>query len=360
MAGCAQIATMTVALTFCLQVALLAAGAVSVPAAPVVPPPTTQSAPLFATPTRVDRIGRVVAPVIIDGKGPFRLVVDTGASHSTFSPQLVAALGLAPSLDSPLLLNGVTGAAEVPTVTVERIQAGDLVIQNAQVPVVLSSIMAGADGILGVAGLRNHRILVDFRHDRIVITRSTNRIDTGGFLRISGRKVAGGLLMVDARVGGVAARAVIDTGAERTLGNAALRDALRSRQGAAAGDPRWANTEVYGATTDIANGEASVAPPIKIGAAVIKGTEVVYGDFHIFKVWDLESRPAALIGMDVLGTVSAIVLDYSSRELFLDVRSDPAPAARSGTHAVGDATRVASGLTCTSGATRIARAGACR
>ena len=351
---------MAVALTFCLQVALLAAEAVSSPTAASGATPASTPTPLYATPTRLDRIGRVVAPVIIDGKGPFRLVVDTGASHSTFSPKLVAALGLAPSFDAPLLLNGVTGVAQVPTVSVERMQAGDMVIKNAQVPVVLSSIMADADGILGVAGLRNQRILVDFRRDRIVITRSMYSIDTAGFLRIPGRKVAGGLLMVDALVGGVKARAVIDTGAERTLGNAALRDALRNRE-RGRGGPRWASTEVYGATTDVANGEASVAPPIKLGSAVIKGTEVVYGDFHIFKVWDLESRPAALIGMDVLGTVGAIVLDYSRRELFLDVRPpDAARVARNASRPNGGASRIASGGPCRSGGTRIVRAGSCR
>src|SRR5581483_8200976 len=105
-------------------------------------------------------------------------------------------------------------------------------------------------------------------------------IDTAGFLRIPGRKVAGGLLMVDARIGGVSARAVIATGAERTLGTAALREALRQRS---RGVLHWAATQVYGATADIANGERSVAPPIELGSAVIQRTEVVYGNFHIFK-----------------------------------------------------------------------------
>jgi predicted aspartyl protease len=349
---CAQIAFVSLTFAFCLQIALLAADTVSPPAARVETP--SEPAPLFAAPTRVDRIGRVMAPVMINGTGPFRLVVDTGASHSTFSPQLAAALGLAPSLEAPLLLNGVTGAAEVPTVTVARIQAGDMLVRNAQVPVVLSSIMAGADGILGVAGLRNERILVDFRHDRIVITRSLRGIDTGGFLRIPGRKVAGGLLMVDARIGGISARAVIDTGAERTLGNAALRDALRNRQRGM--DTRWATTEVYGATTEVADGQAAIAPPIKLGDAIIKGTEVVYGDFHIFKLWKLDSRPAALIGMDVLGTVGAMVLDYSSRQLYLDVRSRE--AALSASHR----TRIARSEDCAaqSAATRIVRGASCR
>jgi predicted aspartyl protease len=313
---------MSLALALCLQVALLAAEG-TVPAQilpiPAAPPVSTSAepAPLFAAATRVDRIGRMMAPVTINGQGPYRLVVDTGASHSTFSPRLVAALGLSPSLDSPILLNGVTGAAEVPTVQVKTIQAGDMVVKDVQVPVVWSSIMADADGILGVAGLRTERIYVDFRRDRIVITRSGSDIDTGRFLRIPAHTVEGGLLMVNVRIGGVAARAVIDTGAERTLGNGALRDALRARKYGK--EARWASTEVYGATTQVANGEASVAPAIKIGPATIRGTEVVYGDFHIFKLWNLESRPAALIGMDVLGTVGALVVDYKRRELLLDV-----------------------------------------
>jgi predicted aspartyl protease len=316
---------MGVTLVMCLQVALLAADA-AVEARPPQSqaPSATESQPLFAAATRVDRIGRVIAPVTINGQGPYRLVVDTGASHSTFSPRLAAALGLSPSLDSPILLNGVTGVAAVPTVAVARIQAGDMIVKDVRVPVVWSSIMADADGILGVAGLRSERILVDFRRDRIVISRSSSPINTSGFLRIPARKVAGGLLMVDMTIGGVATRAVIDTGAERTLGNAALRNALRARkrgQGI-----RWASTEVYGATTEVANGEASVAPPIRLGPAVINGTEVVYGDFHIFKVWKLDKRPAALIGMDVLGTVNALVVDYSRNELYLDVRPSRTPS----------------------------------
>ena len=42
--------------------------------------------PLFAAPTRLDRIGRVMTPVMVNGKGPFRFVIDTGASRSTLAP----------------------------------------------------------------------------------------------------------------------------------------------------------------------------------------------------------------------------------------------------------------------------------
>ena len=48
-----------------------------------------------------------------------------------------------------------------------------------------------------------------------------------GFVKIPAVRLASGLMTIDARIGWVRARAVIDTGAERSLGNLALRDALR-------------------------------------------------------------------------------------------------------------------------------------
>src|SRR5438552_8715186 len=61
----------------------------------------------FATHTPLDRIGRIVIPVRINGQGPSRFVVDTGASSSTLSPGLVRSLGL--SSETKILLNGITG-----------------------------------------------------------------------------------------------------------------------------------------------------------------------------------------------------------------------------------------------------------
>ncbi len=114
-------------------------------------------------------------------------------------------------------------------VGLDVIRAGELVIQDVRAPVIYSSVMAGAEGILGVAGLRRERIFVDFRADRITISKSGSVASLQKYMKVSGRLVNGGLLAVDVRVGGVTARAIIDTGAERTLGNGALREALRSR-----------------------------------------------------------------------------------------------------------------------------------
>src|SRR5690242_5689752 len=120
---------------------------------------------MLATPTTLDRIGRIVVPVTINGQGPFRFVVDTGASSSTLSPKLARVLGL--SSQSTILLNGITGTAEVPAVSVKHLQAGELTISDRLLPVVWAPLMAGADGILGLAGVDSPNLLVDFQRNRV-------------------------------------------------------------------------------------------------------------------------------------------------------------------------------------------------
>jgi predicted aspartyl protease len=293
---------------------------------------------LFASPTRIDHIGRIVVPVMIDGKGPFRFIVDTGASSSTISPQLANTLGLELSQESLMLVNGITGTAQVPSAPIRKLQAGDLVIEAIRLPVIWAPLMAGADGILGVAALRKECIFVDFRHNRVVISRSRGASPPMGSERVPAKLLDGGLMTVEARIGGVRVQAIIDTGSERTIGNAALRDAVyaRRRNGSI---PKV--THVYGATTQVEAGEMDIAPTITLGSVKISGVSVVFGDFHIFEVWGMQARPAIIIGMDVLGTVKSLSIDFRRSELYLE------SAYRSNWGALPDEScRLSAGLQC--------------
>src|SRR5690606_10888537 len=106
---------------------------------------------LYAAPTRPDRIGRIAAPVMINGQGPFRLILDTGASQSVITKRVVDKLGLLLTPESQLILHGVTGSLAVPAVRLDTLQTGDLIQRDLKVAV-LGSVMGGADGILGVQG----------------------------------------------------------------------------------------------------------------------------------------------------------------------------------------------------------------
>lgn len=272
------------------------------------PVPVAGAEPVFATPTTLDRIGRILVPVTINGQGPFRMLVDTGANRTTITTDVAQRLGLDYSSSPTVVMNGVTGSASVPVVEVERLRAGDLVLDGQQVPVVQPGfVVGGADGILGVAGLRDKRLFVDFKRDIVTISRShfARRDD----LRIRADRVAGGLLGAYVRIGRVRALAVIDTGGEKTLGNRALQEALRA-------DARVQAT-VYGTTEETVIGDVAAVPDITMDGTVFRHVVVAFGDFHIFDVWELADEPALIIGMDVLGSMDAVMIDFRLAEIRL-------------------------------------------
>ena len=299
--------------------ALLALAAGGVTAGNVTEPSNVEVS-LFALPTTHDHIGRVIVPVSINGRGPFRFIVDTGANHSTISPQLVHTLGLKIDTESSIVLEGITGSARVSYVSVERLQAGDLMIQDTTLPVVWAPVMAGADGILGAAGLSDKSLLIDFRRNRVALASRLDSQARADTTKVHAMRVAGGLMVVEARVGGVRVEAVLDTGSERTLGNVALRDALKVRGRSGRGFVAQL-TSVYGATTEVEPGEIQAAPLIAIESLRITDVAVVFGEFHIFKVWEMEDRPAMILGMDVLGTVASLNIDFRNREVYFGTQA---------------------------------------
>ena len=268
--------------------------------------------PLFAAPTRLDRIGRVMTHVMVNGKGPFRFVIDTGASRSTLAPHLARALNLKQSVGRNVMLNGVTGAAEVSTVAVDSIEIGALRFEKQDLPVIFTSIMGNADGILGVAGFQDQRIDVDFKRDRVSVLESNGKRPHYSMVTARATRNMNGLMIVDVRVGRrIRAKAVIDTGAERSLGNLALQTAMN--KGHKKHDP--VSAVVHGATPDIADGDVQVIREATIGDMNLTNLEVIFADFHVFKLWGLDKEPAMLIGMDMLGVLERLVIDYRRNEV---------------------------------------------
>jgi predicted aspartyl protease len=279
--------------------------------------PSTTPDLLFASPTRIDHVGRIVAPVMIDGKGPFRFIIDTGASSSGISPQLALTLGLDSADQAAMVVNGITGTEEVPSVRIDRLEAGDLVIEDSRFPVIWAPLMAGADGILGIAGLRKESVFVDFRRNRVAISRSLRASDRAGLDKVPAKVLGDGLLAVEGQVDGVTVQAIIDTGSERTLGNAALHNALYAQHRSLAAP---LVTNVYGATPAIASGEVHVVSAITLGPMNISNVAVVFGDFHIFEVWGMEDRPTVIVGMDILGTANSLGLDFRGSQIYFDAQ----------------------------------------
>jgi hypothetical protein len=268
--------------------------------------------PRYVSPTRRDQIGRIWAPVMINGRGPFRLVLDTGASHSAITALVALALGIPTDRSPPVILRGVTGFATVPTIRVDTLSIGDVAVDQTILPIVPDA-LGGAEGVLGSEGLLGKRIFIDFRHDRINIAYSKNERSAPGFVSVPFHSLRGTLVVVDAFVGPVRCKAIIDTGGQVTIANLALKDAL-SRIGA---PPRSKYDSIVGATKDVQRGELMDTPAIGLGAITIHDSGVTFSDLYIFKQWRLTSEPAILIGMDTLGLLDTLIIDYRRHELQL-------------------------------------------
>jgi predicted aspartyl protease len=282
-------------------------------AAPIPEVSITAPEPRYVAPTLRDRLGRIWAPVYLNGKGPYRLVLDTGASHSAIIAKIAADLGLPPS--GAMLLHGVTGSATVGYVTVDTFVVGDMEAQNLQLPIVPDA-LGGADGVLGMEGLNDKRIFIDFLNDKISIMHSHGRRADDGYATIPLTRTANGLLMARAYVGGIRVQAIIDTGGQVSVANPALLAALQARHRPA----KLLPSTITGATDDVQIGQDTPMPPVSIGPVTIQSHYITVCDLDIFERWHMTEEPAMLIGIDTLGLLDKLVIDYRRMELQVRTR----------------------------------------
>lgn len=310
-----------------LAVAVAAAQPIANPVTPATPPavivpevelpPAAETKPedfVYVAATRPDRIGRIMAPVFVNGTGPFAFVVDTGASSSVLSPRVVTRLALQSDAARSKLLRGITGSEVVPTVAVKTITAGEITLRDNFLPVVEPRVFADADGIFGADAFAQGCLHVNFRESRVsILRRSCPRVgDTWETLRAELR--FGGLPVVHARVGKTPVLAIVDTGAERSLGNRALLVAAGLEP--ALKDPN-SQRQVFAATSQAVFGNLLAAPPVSLGGIEIGNLYLVFGDFEVFQMWGAADVPAIVLGMDVLGTTQALMIDYKRGEFRL-------------------------------------------
>ena len=278
--------------------------------------------PRYVAPTTRDHIGRIWAPVMINGKGPYRLVLDTGATRSAIMQRVVddARLPLEPK---PIRLRGVTGTRTVQAAHAKTLAVGDLLIENVTLPIV-PDVFGGADGVLGGEGLKDKRIAIEFSKDRISIARSHGKPAPPGFSVVPFKYANNRGMRAMVMVGPIRTIALIDTGSQATVGNLALRQALARRK-----DPQDVfDSGVIGVTEELQHATRVRVPSISAGRLLVKNAEIMFTDLQIFEYWRLTDEPALLIGMDVLGVVDALVIDYRRSELHFRTKSafdiDPA------------------------------------
>jgi predicted aspartyl protease len=240
---------------------------------------TLPATPSYAIASRPGHIGMIVAPVMINGNGPFRFMLDTGANRTVLASGTVAKLALDSSANDRAVVRGISGLTAVPLVHVASVASGTLRIHDLSAPVMSGPVFEGIDGILGMDGLAGMRLTADFVRDRVVISASSGA-SPSALYALQGRFVSQRLLLVQGRINGISTAAVIDTGTDHTLGNEALLAALTHAYPAAIASAKDAGVDVTDTTQP---GTERRIPTLQVGTADINNLQVIFADYGVFK-----------------------------------------------------------------------------
>jgi predicted aspartyl protease len=258
-----------------------------------------------------DAHNRLTMETYIDGQGPYRFVVDTGADRSVIATDVAASLGLVPNRD--VVVQGIVRALPAPTVQLKNLSFGNIAMDSLAAPV-LPRKWLGADGFLGLDVIDGRRVTFDFVREKLTVARSG---DSTGWqhsneviVRANGTN--GRLKAIDCTVEDVPATAFIDSGAQISICNSPLFDLLQKRGTNYAKD---AFIPLMGATGGQVMGRLAPISKIKLGSIVFSKSRLAISDLNIFNLWNLADKPALFIGMDFLQQMSAFTIDYRNKEL---------------------------------------------
>ncbi|MGE3693294.1 MAG: aspartyl protease family protein [Novosphingobium sp.] len=260
--------------------------------------------------TQADADDRMTVPVRIGHHGSFRFVIDTGSQSTVVSTRLAEQLALPPARKARIV--GVGGTEIVDTAMVAELGLGRRSYSDLEVAL-LEARHIGAEGIVGIDSLQRQRVLLDFERNTMAVGDARTLGGNSGFeIVVTARRRLGQLIMTNAVVDGVRTQVIIDTGANTSVGNLALQQALRHRN---------SNSQVklLSATGQEISAELGFPRKLTISDIDITNLLVAYADAPVFAVLDLDKRPALMLGMRELRLFKRIAIDFNSRKVYFDL-----------------------------------------
>jgi len=295
-----------------LIAALMLGVASRVPAQDLPGPAPPQPSDIELLELEHERYERLTVPVTIGDAGPYRFLIDTGAQATILSRELADSLGLFDR--QPVTLIGMASRIATHTVEIDALGIGRRRTNVARAPLVEGRNIGGADGVLGIDALQGQRILLDFVERRMTIATAEQAKSSAGYeIVVRARARHGQLIITDARIEGIRTSVIIDTGAQVSVGNAALARRLRSRRGQAA--------ELYDINGAVAQGHLHVARKAEIGPMDLQTLPIMFTPSPAFHALDLEERPAMILGMRELRLFRRIAIDFDTRRIMFDLPS---------------------------------------
>lgn len=265
---------------------------------------------------------RMAVGVTVNGHGPYRFVVDSGADRSVIADRLARALALPPG--EPVMLHGMAGTSRRETARIARLGIGSSIVEDIAAPT-LPEATLGARGLVGIDALRGQRLMLDFETNAVTVEDTRRPVQTrADDIVVTARRRGGQLILTQARAGGVGIRAVVDTGSQLTIGNLALRDALFHRRHTPL---QSATTELISVTGERMEVPLAIVPEMRIGSITMRNVVVGFADLPPFALFGLRDTPAMMLGTDLMGSFRRVSLDFGAKKVRFQLRRcGPPPA----------------------------------
>ena len=278
---------------------------------------------LTVIPREVSATGHIVVETRLNGRGPFRFVIDTGASISVVYESARVAIGIEPDPHIQVHVLGMTGSRIYPVGQIAEIRVGNEVWENVRVAILPDTALSAAriDGILGVDFLSRYAVLYSQQervlrlYPRELVADNSYR----GWDRIALRELHVGegnvaVFVFDMYIDTQHIPTVFDLGATVNLLNwraARALDVLVRR-------PRQ-SPDVHGVS-----GSAEVLAELRVWRLRINNSfwrnrVFLIGEFPVFEGLGLDRRPAAIAGADLFGQRDFII-DFARRRLLVKSR----------------------------------------
>lgn len=250
---------------------------------------------------------RLSVEVRINGHGPYHFLVDSGADTSVVGLHIARELQL--PLGTRVILNGMTERSLVDRVKIDSLDLGPTAVEDLQLPV-LDEGDVGGEGMIGIDALVRQRIMLDFEQRLIKVEDATRPAKAlPGEIVIVARRRRGQLILTHVRANGVSLDAVIDTGAEMTIGNPILRERLLRRH------QKIETVKAIGVTGKEIALDVAVIPELQIGGIILRNLPVAFADLPPFHTFGIADEPALFLGSDVLEQFRKVSLDFQARKV---------------------------------------------
>src|SRR3954451_5540729 len=157
-------------------------GAAPPASAPTTPAPTA-AVPDTAAPDGTafdfgkDEYQRMTVPVSIDGAGPYKFVVDTGAERTVIARELAENLRLDAS--GIARLHSMSEVSNIATVLIPTLEVGGKSYRDIKAPA-LERRNLGAEGMLGADALQSQRVSFDFARQQMTVVASRRQEESWG------------------------------------------------------------------------------------------------------------------------------------------------------------------------------------